>query len=598
MKALKDFFTPPQYDEDTQSYSAQMLRVVLAFIFVLAIFYILTNLISDPQNALRYGLQSVFIFATLAGIHFLLRKGQPLAGAALLALSTWVIFTVAAFSGGGIKSSAYMGYLVVLTITALVVGDPRWTVGMAVLCIVSGYGLLFAEWNGYLPPSRVAGDSQSIWLDSIVYFGLVALLQLLAARMVQQSLRRARKQAQEKQEAEQREILRSKLLRRVIELGKEVTQAADLNWCLKKIHQSIQKGLGFERVGLFLYDENLHIIQGAYGTDRQGNIEDTSWFLQNADTYDAWQIALKDPDGMSFIKNYAEQNRHLPPGDEMYGVQEHVTLAAWSGKQPVALIEADNAITNRPISEESIEALRLFAGYAGLAITNARNFETINQELESFSYSVSHDLRSPLRAVVGFSKIILSDHTETLTPEVREYLQKINDNGRQMGALIDDLISFSRVGRQSLKIVSCDTQAIVQNIVENLQAKNAEQHITWRIGRLPNRRADYGLFQEVWVSLLENACKYTRTVENPTIEIGAIVDEDQVTYYIRDNGIGFEMQYASKIFRVFHRLHLHDEFEGTGVGLAIVHRIIQRHGGRVWAESEPGKGATFYFTLP
>jgi signal transduction histidine kinase len=349
---------------------------------------------------------------------------------------------------------------------------------------------------------------------------------------------------------------------------------------------------------LFLYDENLHIIQGAYGTDRQGNIEDTSWFLQNADTYDAWQIALKDPDGMSFIKNYAEQNRHLPPGDEMYGVQEHVTLAAWSGKQPVALIEADNAITNRPISEESIEALRLFAGYAGLAITNARNFETINQELESFSYSVSHDLRSPLRAVVGFSKIILSDHTETLTPEVREYLQKINDNGRQMGALIDDLISFSRVGRQSLKIVSCDTQAIVQNIVENLQAKNAEQHITWRIGRLPNRRADYGLFQEVWVSLLENACKYTRTVENPTIEIGAIVDEDQVTYYIRDNGIGFEMQYASKIFRVFHRLHLHDEFEGTGVGLAIVHRIIQRHGGRVWAESEPGKGATFYFTLP
>ena len=597
MKFLQKLAALPDVKDDIQHYTARILRVVLGFVALVGAVYTAINIFNDPANSLRYGLQFASILLTVAIMFLLLRAGKPRAASIILVLATWIIFTAAAYTGGGIPSSAYMGYLVVLAMAGLVTANPTWTIFITLLCIASGYSLLQFEQSGTLPIPRVSNDSQSIWLDSIIYFTLVAALQILAAKIVIDALKRARLEGQQKQETEEREKVRSRLLRRVIELGKDVTQAADLDWCLKKIHQSIQKGLGFDRVGLFLYDENLNIIQGTYGTDRQGNLEDISHYVRDAGHYDDWATARQNPDGISFIKNYSEYHQ-LMPESPMYGIKEHLTLAAWSGRQPVALITVDNAITNEPISDEKVEALQLFAGYAGLAITNARNLEEINHELESFSYSVSHDLRSPLRAVVGFSQILMTDQENQIDSSGMQYLKKINESGKKMGRLIDDLLNFSRIGRQTLRLTTLNLKPIIENITKALDEKYPERRTIWKIAELPDCKADFGMMQQVMTNLIENAFTYTSTTENPEVEIGSLKQNGETVYFVRDNGIGFEMKYAEKIFRVFHRLHHDNEFEGTGVGLAIVQRILQRHGGKIWSASEPGKGATFFFSLP
>ncbi len=596
---IKKLFVLPSFDNDMQTYTARMLRVVLSFVAVLSILYTGINIASDRANSLRYGLQFIFIVITLAIMVSLIRKGHPRSASVILIFSTWAIFTTAAYTGGGVLSSAYIGYLVILSVAGLVAARPIWTLAAAILCATSGYALLYAEENGLLPIPSVAVNSYSIWLDSLIYFSLVASLQILASQIVSDALRRARLEGKKKQEAEEREKERSKLFQRVIELGKEVTQAEELDWCLKKIHQSIQKGLGFDRVGLFLYDETQKIIRGAFGTDLQGNREDTSWFIQNAEEYEAWQVALRDPQGMSLITNYSEKHSELSPESEMYGVGEHITLAAWAGRQPVALIAVDNAISKQPIGEEKIEALRLFAGYAGLAIVNARRLEEVNRELESFSYSVSHDLRSPLRAVVGFSQILMTDfNNSNSNGDSLQYLKKINENGKKMGQLIDDLLNFSRVGRQTLKIITCDNKSIVESIIEQLREKYPTKNVTWLVQDLPACQADYVMIQQVWLNLLENANKFSLSSQNPEIEVGSLQEDGQTVFFVRDNGEGFEMQYADKIFRIFHRLDHDDELDSTGIGLAIVQRVLQRHGGKIWTNSQPGQGATFYFLLP
>jgi signal transduction histidine kinase len=598
-KLIKNFFTLPDFKSDTQLYTARMLRVVVGVTAILSIFYTIINITSDPGNSLRYLGQFVFITASLLAMALLVKKGKPQGAALLLVFSSWLVFTAAAYTSGGVISAAYMGYLVVLTMAGIVAARQKWTFLAAALCALSGYGLLYAERHEFLPQPAVALDSTGLWLDSLIYFSIVAALQILASRNIQDALQRSRQEAQEKQEAERREKRRSVLLRRVIELGQDITQAAELDWCLKTIHQSVQKGLGFDRVGVFLYDEEHRVLHGTYGTDRQGNLADISRTIEHADEYKAWQIALNSPDGVSLIEDY-DKKYQFTPEDEMYGVKQHLTVSAWAGKKPVALIATDNMITNRPIEPEIIEALSLFAGYAGLAIVNARHLESVNQELESFSYTVSHDLRSPLRAVVGFSQILMTDYKEQSieSGDSLHHIKRINENGKKMGKLIDDLLNFSRIGRQTMRISDCETKIIVEGTIERLRERNNPREINWIIQDLPPCQADYIMFQQVWFNLLDNASRYSLSSSEPTVEVGSLQQNGQIVFFVRDNGQGFEMKYAEKIFAIFQRLNHGEELDSTGIGLSIVQRILQRHGGKIWAVSEPNKGATFYFSLP
>jgi PAS domain S-box-containing protein len=220
-----------------------------------------------------------------------------------------------------------------------------------------------------------------------------------------------------------------------------------------------------------------------------------------------------------------------------------------------------------------------------------------NQELESFSYTVSHDLRAPLRAIEGFSRILEQEHAEMLPEASRHLLARVHHNVALMSRLIEDLLQFSRLGRQDLNRSAVLLTTVVEECLAELRDAIAERKVHLRVGELPIVHADAQLMGRVFENLLSNAVKYSRNAAAPFVEVGSITHDGETAIYVRDNGVGFDMRYAHKLFNVFQRLHSASEFEGTGVGLAIVQRIVQRHGGRVWAEARPGEGATFYFTL-
>jgi len=221
-----------------------------------------------------------------------------------------------------------------------------------------------------------------------------------------------------------------------------------------------------------------------------------------------------------------------------------------------------------------------------------------NKEMESFSYSVSHDLRAPLRAIDGFSKVLSKDYAGKLDDEGKRVIGIIEKNALQMGKLIDDLLSFSRLGRKEIKKGYVKMGIVAKEIFEEQKAQLPNRNIVCTINDLPDARGDEDMIRVVWTNLISNAIKYTNKKEKAVIEIGSKADEGGVAYFIKDNGAGFDMQYVKKLFGVFQRLHTEEEFEGTGIGLANIKRIVERHGGTVWAEGEVDKGATFYFSLP
>jgi signal transduction histidine kinase len=220
-----------------------------------------------------------------------------------------------------------------------------------------------------------------------------------------------------------------------------------------------------------------------------------------------------------------------------------------------------------------------------------------NHELEAFTYSVSHDLRAPLRHVDGFAQILEEECGPLLSPAARDYAAKIRRGSQSLSQLVDDLLNLSRVGKQPLDRRKVPLNPVVEDVVAGLRAETNGRQIDWRIGALPTVDCDAGLIKIVFTNLLSNAAKYSRPRQLAQIEINQTTIDGETVFLVRDNGVGFDMKHSDKLFGVFHRLHRTDEFEGTGVGLATVLRIVNKHGGHIWASAEPDRGATFFFTL-
>ena len=260
---------------------------------------------------------------------------------------------------------------------------------------------------------------------------------------------------------------------------------------------------------------------------------------------------------------------------------------------------------NRSLEHEMAERQRADEGVRQLNAELERRvthrtaaLEAANKELEGFSYSVSHDLRAPLRGIIGFADALMEDHGPDLNEEARRKISIVQGEGRRMGVLIDELLAFSRLGRKALQFVELDMGKLARTSLEGLHGQNNGKNLDLQFGTLPAAKGDRVLLGQVWTNLLSNAIKFSSNQDKPRIVVSAITDEKEHIYYVRDNGAGFNPSYQSKLFGVFQRLHDASEFPGTGVGLALVQRIVNRHGGRVWAEGKPQKGATFYFTLP
>ncbi|MEO8038540.1 MAG: CHASE3 domain-containing protein [Betaproteobacteria bacterium] len=303
---------------------------------------------------------------------------------------------------------------------------------------------------------------------------------------------------------------------------------------------------------------------------------------------------------------FGAQDRRALAGDGVLDIEEERVVTPHRGirtlhtkKLPIASSDGDaryelgiaEDITDRRRVQEEIRQLN-----ESLA-RRAHELELSNRELEAFSYSVSHDLRAPLRAIDGFAMILAEDHAERLSDEGRRLLDVVRDNARRMGQLIDDLLAFSRIGRGPTEVVIIDMNAMMASVLQEL-AGEAAVRWTCSVQPLPDVLGEPALLRQVCFNLLSNAIKYSATRAAPRIQVRGEVVSGQCEFCVADNGVGFDMRYVDKLFTVFQRLHRADEFAGTGVGLAIVRRIVERHGGRAWAESEIGRGARFHFALP
>ncbi|RPJ18532.1 MAG: PAS domain S-box protein [Chloroflexi bacterium] len=304
-------------------------------------------------------------------------------------------------------------------------------------------------------------------------------------------------------------------------------------------------------------------------------------------------------------KAYAEEQEVMRSGKPLVDFEEWVVWPdgreTWvsttkmplrnSEGQTIGIFGISHDITERKRAEQAIRQLNTDLE------EQAARLQAANKELEAFSYSVSHDLRAPLRAIDGYTRILVEDYEPILDVEGKRLCGIISKEARRMGQLIDDLLAFSRLGRKEIYSSKIDMKTLAVSVFNEL-IKEERGRIDFQITKLPSVRGDTSLIRQVWANLLSNALKFTSRKERAVIEVGSQQSSDENIYYVRDTGAGFDMEYANKLFGVFQRLHGESEFEGTGVGLAIVQRIVHRHGGRVWAEGEVDKGATFYFALP
>jgi PAS domain S-box-containing protein len=323
-----------------------------------------------------------------------------------------------------------------------------------------------------------------------------------------------------------------------------------------------------------------------------------------------YQQVFREGSVRDYLLEIRHRDGHITP------VRYNASVYTDENGRVIGVFAAARDITERKRAEEEIQKLN--AELEQRVLDRTAQLESANKELEAFSYSVSHDLRAPLRAVDGFSRILMEEYAPQLAPEAQRYLQLVRDNARQMGHLVDDLLAFSRLGRQPLAKRSFAMADLVQEVLEDLRPEQQGRTIQVSVCDLLPCEADPALLKQVWINLLSNAIKFTRRCEEARIEVGCMLVEDfksqdadwashlpqgafsnpqSAIYYVRDNGVGFDMQYVHKLFGVFQRLHRAEDYEGTGVGLAIVQRIVHRHGGYVWAKAKVGEGATFYFTI-
>ena len=354
-----------------------------------------------------------------------------------------------------------------------------------------------------------------------------------------------------------------------------------------------EKNIILESIGdaFFAVDKNWtvtywnRVAETALGVSKQQMVGKHLWdiFSDNIDSlsYKKYQQAIDTSEVVHFEDYYKALNKWYE-------------ISAYPSESGLSVYFKD--ITERRKTQQEIQELN--TRLEEKVESRTKELLKANEEMEAFSYSVSHDLRAPLRAIIGFTAVLEEDYSSKLDAEAQRVTSIIKKNTLKMGHLIDDLLTFSRMGRQDIIKTTIDNNNLVGEIVGGMDKNGHADTIEWNIHTLPCVKADTNTIRQVWVNLISNAVKYSSHTHHPKIEIGSLKHDGHITFFVKDNGVGFDEKYKNKLFKVFQRLHSAEEFEGTGIGLAIVEKVISKHGGRVWAEAEINKGAEFYFSLP
>jgi PAS domain S-box-containing protein len=515
----------------------------------------------------------------------LIRKGYFEASAIFLALLLLTLITFISTIGLGIHHISILGYCAILIVASLV--TKKRTMAFLTLYTVGCVAwLVFGELSGAYQPTvlvrSVPGDFFTASLIIIITAVMVRIMsealfkstsqlkkeldeRVLAQNNLQQSLEREKQRTQELIASENR-------FNKILLFSPAAMSITSKDFIFQYVNDSFLEMVGYTRgevIGKKLQDITLW--------------KNPEEFDRAIALYDAQAGSIRD---FEFVmqRNSGETGYAVYSAETIELNGENFTLAAMLD------------ITDRKLAENTLRTLNVELDRR--VSDRTRQLESANKELESFSYSVSHDLRAPLRGIAGFSDILVEEYTAHLDETGKNYLHRIKENALLMSRLIDNLLDFSRLNRHELRKETFDPTVLARSVVDSLQFETQGRRVEVVIADLPPCQADPGLLHQVFANLLGNAFKYSRFRENARIEVGWLAKDGEVVYFVKDNGAGFDNRYAEKLFGVFQRLHSPAEFEGTGIGLATVKRILQRHGGRVWAEGEPDQGATFYFTLP
>ena len=553
MKFLKSLFTPAASADEGDR---RMVLVVMGFALIADALLIAAGISRPVMFVIGVLLLATLVMA-LYGVLWPAGLAVPIA--ALTA------FTYLIFHNDGLRDTAMLGLVLVIIGAGLLTGR-RGTVafGAASLIVVITLGVM--ESSGRIVNTYSKFNTKADYLAISVALFLITALQWAVITRLKENINRAHAELDERRRAE--EALRASEARYRLLVEEAPLGIATFNQeaLIEQLNPAACGLLGYEP-GELIGRDPLTLVD----LSDHAQIEVDKALLVAGETRRMEQLLVrKDGSRLPVMGS----TRQMPDGRYQYIFQD---------------------ISERRLAEEAVRALN--EQLDKRVRDRTAELEAANRELESFSYSVSHDLRAPLRAINGFSNLLISDYADKLSGEALMYLDKVKENANKMASLIDDLLTFSRLSRNPLKKRRVDLRGLVVQVIEELHTEMGEREVKWQIGELLPCQADPSLLKQVYANLIGNALKYTRPRPAPVIEIGSRQLRGQTVYHVRDNGVGFDMKYAGNLFGVFQRLHSEAEFEGTGIGLAIVQRIVNRHGGKIWAESEVDKGATFFFTL-
>jgi len=553
MQSLRKFFSPAAAVDEGDR---RMVLAVLGFALAADVLLIAAD-VSRPVMIFLGALLLAVLALVLRGI---VRPAGVVTPAVALAAFTYLIFR-----HNGLHDTAVFGLVVVIIGAGLLTGRRGTVVfGAASVLVVAVLGVL--EFNRRITISYRVFNTPADYLAVCVALILVTALQWAVITRLKENIRREQAEIEERRRTE--EALRASEARyRLLVEGAPLGIATFNDEALiEQVNPAACEMLGYEAHEL-IGQHPLPLIDAADYAQVEGAVAP----LEAGETMRMEQALIRKDGSRLPVMGSA---RRMPGGRYQYIFQD---ISA--RKQAEEAVRALNEQLDQRVHERTAELV------------------AANKELESFSYSVSHDLRAPLRAINGFSNLLINEYADRLPADAIGYLNKVKSNASKMASLIDDLLTFSRLSRNPLKKRRVDLRGLVVQVIEDLHTEEGDRPIKWRIGELQPCQADPVLLHQVYANLIGNALKYTRPRAAPVIEIGSRHLRGQTVYHVRDNGVGFDMRYAGNLFGVFQRLHPEEEFEGTGIGLAIVQRIVNRHGGKIWAEAEVDQGATFFFTL-
>jgi PAS domain S-box-containing protein len=567
-KFIRTFFVPPTFDlNNKKSELARLIETTANLLLIASALYLLLfPLLEKVYQHRFYFLLPLFILLSLS--KWLLRQQKLAAAAYLLVYGLWLILALDVLLIGNVFSTFYGGMLVTIIFAKLLIDRKNANILTAASILLGLFVVIMGQINptiGFRYESAL-----TTWLTQTLYM-VVALVVL---NISTSSIRRALEQAHN--EIYQREIT-EQVLRQSENKFNMVFSSSPVAMVLSSLHQGVLD-INDAFVNLIGYERSEIIGRSSRVFNLWANPEEQK---------ETAEILIRDGEIRDFEFHFRRKDGStgvaLASAVMLDVLDESVSLAT--------LID----ISDRKTNEEKIKQLNV--ELEARVQERTRELEQMNEELEAFSFSVSHDLRTPLRALDSFSKILIDDYGDQFDEQALHFQRRVRENALKMTDLTNDLLALSRTSRAPLNKQTLSPASMVEEILQELSTERAHLNVSLKLNELPECLADPGLLRSVFTNLLENAIKYSQHQDPIEIEVGTIQNDEGTIFFVKDNGIGFDQKFETKIFGVFQRLHNDDHYEGSGIGLSTVQRIVRRHGGDIWAKSFPDEGATFYFTL-